>query len=233
MDSITKRFWRVFLLIGLPSGLIWAVFIAIDHDLKFSVIAGAILGFFTGLLMATVVTRESSKNTCPIVLDPSPRTQVETNEFQPQGFPRSLAVVGVGIIVFLVVSIIFDSLEMADLEMIVLLAALFFLGLFNWLIRYAFTRLNISKDGIEHRSLLYKITVGWEEVEQIERRGKRWFLICQASKISAWPFVSAWLKFMDADKMIPLDAFASNFPESELAGAIFHYDDQIRVVGTV
>jgi hypothetical protein len=71
----------------------------------------------------------------------------------------------------------------------------------------------IINNGIELRSLFYKIKVDWKEIERIEQRGKRWFLICRTSKISSLSIFSGWVKFTGTDKMILLDTFASNFPE--------------------
>jgi hypothetical protein len=220
-------------MIGLPSGMAWAVFVAFDHEWKTSIIIGAIFGLFVGVVIAFINAREFSKNTYPINLNPLPNAQVEQNEFQPQGFSLSREVIGIGLIILLFIFSLFDSPQSSSLASTLYLSALLFIASLGWLISFLFTRMSVSIDGIELRSLLYKITVDWKEVERIERRGKKWFLICRTSKISSLPFFSDWLKFIEADKMILLDTFTSNFPESELARAILHYENQVSIVSTV
>ena len=219
-------------MIGLPSGMAWTVFVALEHEWKTSIITGAVYGLLVGGSIAFINAREFSKSTYPISLNPSPNSKVEQNEFQPQGFSPLWGVIGIGIIVILFVASLFDSPQPSSLASALYLSVLLFIVLLNWLIRFVSTRLSVSTDGIELRSLFYKIKVDWKEIERIERRGKRWFLICRTSKISSLPIFSGWLKFMGTDKMILLNTFASNFPESELARTILHYESQMSIVST-
>jgi hypothetical protein len=233
MDIFTKRFLRDLLLTGLPSGVAWTIFVSFDHEWNVSIIIGAIFGFIVGISIAFINAREFSKNTYPISIKPSPITEIEKREFQPQVFSPIIGVLGIGAIILVFIISLFDSSQSTGLLSTLFLGVLFFFVLLNWLLSYFFTRLSISNNGLEFRSLFYKMTVDWKSVERIERRGKKWFLICRTSEISALSIVSVWLKFIEADKMILLDTFESNFPESNLAKVILHYENQVSIVSTV
>ena len=232
MDIVTKRFIRDLMIIGLPSGMAWTVFVAFDHDWKTSIIIGVVFGLFVGGFVAFINAREFSKSIYPISLNPSSNSKVKQDEFHPQGFSPLWGVVGIGVIVLLFVVSLFDSPQSSSLASTLYLSILLFVMFLNWLISFMFTRLRVSTDGIELRSLFYKIAVDWKEVERIEQRGKKWFLICRTGSISSSLIVSGWLKFFETDKMILLDTFASNFPESELARTILHYESRMSIVST-
>jgi hypothetical protein len=101
-----------------------------------------------------------------------------------------------------------------------------------WFVSFVFTRLIISRDGIEYRSVFCRVKLIWGEIERIEIRGKRWFVICRSSEIASIPVVIGWLKFFKVDKIIDLNRFTSSFLESEIAKAIFHHAKQINIVST-
>ncbi len=227
MDTITKRFLRTLLLTGLPNGIFWAIFVAFENDWKTSIIIGVIFGLILGVATAFIQAREFSKSTYPINLNFSPNIHAEQNEFQPTDFPMFWGYMVIITFFIFIINLFTQSFPSAR---ILFSVAIILYAFINWLISYIFTKLHISEDGLELRSLVYKITVNWKDVERIEKRGRNWFLICRDSNISGLPIVSYWLKFTEADKIILLDTFTTNFLESKLAKSIVHYKSQVNIV---
>ncbi len=230
MDTITKRFLRTLLTTSLPSGIIWFVFVSFDNNWKTSVIIGFIFGLIVGVGTAFIQAREFSKSTYPINLNFSRGIHAEQNEFQPVGFPMFWGYMIIVMITLFFINLFTQSTASASFLVWV---ALILYAFINWLISYTFTRLHILEDGLELRSLFYKIAVNWEDVERIEQRGRKWLLICQDSKVSGLLIVSYWLKFTEADKIILLDTFTTDFLESNLAKSILHYKNQVNIVSVV
>lgn len=97
------------------------------------------------------------------------------------------------------------------------------------IIGHFYNRLIVSAEGITCRFPLYQVHVNWEEIKQIEYHDPAgWMISCRSSKVKALPIVAWWLKFMENDRIVPLDLFAPKFARSKLLKAIHYYAPDMR-----
>lgn len=92
------------------------------------------------------------------------------------------------------------------------------------IISYFYSRLMVSAEGITCRLPLYQVQVKWDEIKQIEHRGRLgWFISCHTCEVKAFYIVAGWLKFFENDRIIPLNCFAPKFAKSKLLKSIHYY----------
>ncbi len=230
MDKYTQRFLRILVLSGLPFGGIWVVFFSIEYGGIVGITIGSLIGFFFGLFVAYFEMKDFSKPTYAINLQISNDSAepIKTNFQLQNSFSANPLLWTLGV-VFIAMVITTQPQPIFQALFVVILG----LSTFLWnAIKRGFSRLSIYSDRMEFTFVFYKLKVVWDEIEQIERRGKNWFIVCRSSEVTAHPLLKNWIKAIEADKRIFLNEFASNFLESELAKAILEKSNQIKIVST-
>ena len=228
MDNYTKRFLREFILSGLYLGSFWGIYVSFDSGWKTGIINGIGMGLFSGLFVAYFNAKEFSRPIYPLrVRPPANSSGIIKSEFQLQGFLFIKDFVLAGLMFVLLIWVLSEPTELSNVFHILFLGiSIIAVSIWNG-IRVVFTKLVINSNGIELVSVLYKLRVTWDEVEQIERRGKNWYIICRSSTLITIPILDKWLRFVEADRIISLRGYSSDFLESELAISILHYAKNI------
>ena len=229
MTIFNKYFVRNFLI----AGFFWCVISSIQPVIDFGwyrgISVGVVEGMLFGLIIAFISVEDYSKPVYPFDIDRSQFAAEEIqSEFQPEEPSYSF------IILWSVLIITLASIGIYITRDFVILPVASFLLILS-LIAFAYTRFSrmiISQYGIEFRTKLYRIKMTWEEIERIEKRGKRWFLIYHSTKIEAVQIIRKLLIIYEVNRRLKLSSLTYNFPESEMAKAIFYHAKQLPIMST-
>jgi hypothetical protein len=233
MDNFYRRFFRDLLWNGLPIGAVVSIYIGIDYGVLPGIIGGSVLGLMYGLFSAYTNAKLLSKPVYPMAIDRSQFTATDVQtEFQhkmPSGYVISI---WVGLTIILLVISILLSPDLKTMLYALYIIFIFFILFAYYLLRILSSRIDISHEGVEFRTMLYRIRLNWEEIERFEKRGSKWFLVHHSTKINSFPLLRNLLKLFEVDKKINLSNYTANFLESEIAKAFFYHARQIAVMST-
>jgi hypothetical protein len=229
MSFFNKFYFRNFLFYSLILGAFWSIQPVIDFGWNEGILVGVVYGVLIGLILANILTEDFSKPVYPLDVERSHLSAEDVqSDFQPQmrGYYWFILLVGLFCIPFIMFSLLFN-----DITFLLYLPLPMMLGL-SAVVYRRFSRIYISQDGIEYRSILFRMKMTWEIIESIEKRGRTWFLIYQPAEIYTIPIFRNLLKVYEVDRRLNLSSFTNNFLESEMAKAIFFYAKQIAVLST-
>lgn len=231
MNDHAKRFFRVLTHVGLLTGCLWAILVTFERGLKSGIIWGIVFGLLVGLSVAYFQTKEFSKPiyTMNIRVDDLPGGTIQS-EFHLRDIPYMKILLWFGLLCVLLLYYVLNTPVSNGIFSTLFFTILMAFSITLKAIQITFTKLIIGPDGVKLVSVIYTLHIRWENVQQIERRGKCWYMICHSSKLSTLPIFTRWLRYLEVDKIISLDGFNKNFWGSELQKSILHYGEQVKFV---
>ncbi|MDH5507157.1 MAG: PH domain-containing protein [Anaerolineae bacterium] len=239
MDVFTKRFVRDWIVVGFPAGFFYGINIRWDAEWYYKIIGGLVFGsllglpyaFSNGVSYGKPLFRKDFKNGKAAGAKGVPDPAIFKTPFMTLNNMFWLGLLG--FIWIATITGMYGVFEFTPEIIFVGFLLLYVLAALTVLtVRMMRAKVVLSKKGMEYHGMLRRITVRWNQVRRLERRGGTWRLVCRETEMKASLLMRILLTCCGDDLVIPLHQFGKDLPGSELLEGIRQYVPEIELYST-